>query len=91
MTSPLTFSVHISYLRSIYSQNSPDRHSLIEVCTFFADIVVTLQVSELYKKTAFSLVLKIFILILAAMHRSVLLQTKLSIGKGAFFLLAIVP
>lgn len=76
---------------NITSEFSILRHSPIEVCTFFADIVVTLHICELYNKTAFMLVLKI--LILAAIHWALLLWTKLSTGKArcAFFLQAIMP
>jgi len=62
----------------------------VEVCIFFVNTVVTLHVSGPYNNTAFPLLLKI--LILAAVHRSLLLQTVLSIVKAccAFFLLAII-
>jgi len=63
----------------------------MKVCSFFVDVVVTLYVSELHNKTAFTLVFKI--LILVAVHRSLLLQTELILAKAccAFFLLAIMP
>lgn len=52
----------------------------MKVCSFFVDVVVTLHVSELHNKTAFTLVFKI--LILVAVHRSLLLQTELILAKA---------